>query len=123
MVVLPRIALVVLIWPLFLWLWSAPSALTLWLATVTVAGLTALSSGISLAIMPELLPKRVRATGFALSYAIGVSIFGGSTPLMVAWLIKVTGSPTAPALYVIVTSLITIGAALTLPETRGHEID
>jgi hypothetical protein len=43
--------------------------------------------------------------------------------LLIAWLIKVTGNPAAPAWYVILTSLVTIGAALALPETRGRDID
>ena len=123
LVIGPRVALAALIWPAFLWLSAAPSALTLYLATVLVAGLTALSAGISLVVVPELLPRHVRATGFAISYAIGVSIFGGSTQLVVAWLIKTTGDPAAPAWYVIATSLVTIGAMLVLPETRGRAID
>ena len=123
LVMLPRLALAILIWPLFLWLSAAPSALTLWLATIVNGGLTALSAGIGLVILPELLPRHVRATGFAVSYAVGVSIFGGSTQLFIAWLIKATGDPTAPAWYVIATSLVTLGAVLALPETRGRDIE
>jgi MFS family permease len=123
LVIWPRVALILAIWPLFLWLSSAPSGPTLWIATLVNGGLTATSTGISLAILPELLPKRVRATGFALVYAIGVSIFGGSTPFVVAWLIHATGSPLAPAWYVMATSVVTIAAVLALPETRDAKID
>jgi MFS family permease len=123
LVLWPRVALCVLIWPLFQWMTAAPSATTLWLATVAIAGLTAMSAGISLVILPELLPNRSRATGFALSYAIGVSIFGGSTQFVIAKLVQVTGDPTSPAWYVVATSLVTIGALLALPETRGRAID
>jgi MFS family permease len=123
MVLWPRVALAVLIVPMFFWLTSAPSLPTLWLTALVVAGLTSMSAGISLAIVPELLPKATRATGFAISYAIGVSIFGGSTQLVVAKLIDWTGSPAAPAYYVIVTSLITIAALLGVPETRGRSLD
>jgi MFS family permease len=119
----PRIALAILIWPLFLWLSAAPGAWSLWLCTIAVGGLTALSSGIVLVILPELLPRRMRATGFAIAYAIGVSIFGGSTQLVVAKLIQLTGDPVSPAWYVIATSLITIAAVLALPETRDRVID
>ena len=122
-VIAPRIALAVLIWPLFLWLSSAPSALTLWVATLAVSGLTAFSAGISLVIVPELLPPAVRATGLAFAYAIGVSLFGGSTQFVITWLIGVTGNPVSPAFYVIATSLVTIAAAFALPETRGRKLD
>ena len=123
LVLWPRVALAIVIWPLFLLLSATPSAKTLWLATIVNGGLTAMSAGIGLVILPELLPKRIRATAFAVSYAIGVSIFGGSTQLVVAWLIKATGNPVAPAWYVILTSLVTIGAILALPETRDRSVN
>ena len=122
-VLAPRIVLLVLIWPLFLLMASAPSAATLWFATAATTGLTALSAGVGLVILPELLPNRARATGFAVSYAVGVSIFGGSTQFVIAWLINATGNPVAPAWYVIATSLVTLGALLALPETRGRKLD
>ncbi|MDE3177887.1 MAG: MFS transporter [Pseudomonadota bacterium] len=123
LVLIPRIALALLIVPLFQWMAAAPSATTLWIATIVNAALTAMTAGVGFAMTAELLPKRVRATGFAIAYAVGVSIFGGSTQLLVAWLINVTGNPVAPAWYVVLTSLVTIGAALALPETLGRKID
>jgi len=123
MVIAPRVALIVLIWPLFLWLSGAPSPLTLYLATICVSGLTAMSAGIGLVILPELVPRHVRATAFAVAYAVGVSIFGGSTQFVITWLIGVTHDPTSPAWYVVATSLVTVGAVALLPETKGREID
>ncbi len=123
LVLWPRVALMLLIVPLFHWMSSSPSATTLWVSTIVNAALGAMSGGAVFALMAELLPRRVRATGFAISYAVGVSIFGGSTQLLVAWLINVTGNPIAPAWYVVLTSLVTIGAALALPETLGRKID
>jgi MFS family permease len=119
----PRIALMIVIWPLFIWVSSAPSLLSLWIATIGVAGLTAMSAGIGLVILPELLPRRARAVGFSVSYAIGVALFGGSTQFVVTWLIEKTGSPAAPAWYVIATSLIALPALYALPETRGRVVD
>ena len=123
LVLWPRVALMLLIAPLFHWMTTSPSATTLWVSTIVNAALGAMSGGAIFALMAELLPRRVRATGFAISYAVGVSIFGGSTQLLVAWLINVTGNPIAPAWYVVLTSLVTIGAALALPETLGRKID
>ena len=123
LVLWPRVALMVAIVPMFIWLTSAPSLPTLWLTVVVVTGLTAMSAGIGLAIVPELLPKATRATGFAVSYAIGVTLFGGSAQLVVAKLIDWTGSAIAPAYYVIATSLITLAALLAVPETRGRTLD
>ena len=69
------------------------------------------------------MPKRFRATAFAISYALGVSIFGGSTQFVITWLIGVTHDPTSPAWYVVATSFITIARDPPLPETKGREID
>jgi MFS family permease len=121
-VIWPRIALVIVIWPLFQLLSSYPSAATLYLAAITVSGLTALSAAGGLVLLPELLPKPLRATGFSVAYAIGVSIFGGSTQFVITWLIGATGDPTSPAWYVVVTSLITIAAIYVLPETKDRDV-
>lgn len=123
LVLWPRLALMLAIVPMFMWLSSAPSLTTLWLATIVVAGLTAMSAGIGLVILPELLPKRARAVGFSVSYAVGVALFGGSTQFVVAWLIDVTRNPAAPAWYVIATSFVTLAALMALPETRGRAVD
>lgn len=123
MVIVPRVVLAIVIWPLFLWLSSAPGAATLYIASIAVSGLNALSSGGGLVMLPELLPKSVRATGFAIGYAVGVSIFGGSTQLVITWLIGVTGNPTSPAWYVVATSIITIAAMLFIPETKDRSVN
>ncbi len=118
----PRVLLAIIIWPLFFWLSREPSATTLYIATAAVSGLTMMSSAAALVMVPELLPKRLRATGISIAYGLGVSIFGGSTQFVITWLIHTTGNPTSPAWYVIVTSLITIGAMLALPETQGAKL-
>ena len=62
------------------------------------------------ALMSELLPTHVRATGLALAYNIPVAIFGGSTPLIATWLVKVTGNMSAPGVFFVFTGIIsTVG--------------
>jgi MHS family proline/betaine transporter-like MFS transporter len=62
--------------------------------------------------MPSLLPSlfftEVRNGALAISYNISVSLFGGTTPLLVAWLIKVTSNRMIPAYYLIFASIIGI---------------
>jgi MFS family permease len=119
---IPRILLAILAWPLFRMLAAHPGIGTLFLATGTVTGLTAVSSSAALVVVPELLPRAIRATGLAVSYAVGVSIFGGTTQFVITWLIQATGDATSPAWYVSLTSLITAAAMLTLPESRGRPL-
>jgi MFS family permease len=120
---IPRIVLALVTWPAFLLLSSAPNAATLFLAVVVLSGLTGMSGGASLVIIPELLPKAVRATGLSIAYALGVSIFGGSTQAVITWLIHVTGDPTSPGWYVAFTSAITAAAMFALPETKGRALE
>lgn len=50
-------------------------------------------------LISELLPKRIRALGFALVYSIGVAIFGGFAQYFATQSIVLLDSLTAPAWY------------------------
>lgn len=119
----PRVALAGVTWPMFAWLAASPNAATLYTVTAILSGLTAISGAAGLAMIPELLPRPVRATGLAIAYAIGVSIFGGSTQFIVTYLIGATGDPTSPGWYVTATSVITLFAMWALPESRGRPLE
>ncbi|MBK1658606.1 MFS transporter [Paracraurococcus ruber] len=118
----PRLLLALAVWPMFLWLSAAPSPMTLFAATAVVTVLTSMSSTAALVVVPELLPRAVRATGLAIAYAVGVSLFGGTTQFVITWLIGATGDPTSPAWYVTLTSLVTTAAMWTLPESRDRAL-
>ncbi|SFL95689.1 MFS transporter [Variovorax sp. OV329] len=119
---LPRLALLVLIVPLFMWLTGTPSIATLLIVTAVLASLTAMFGTAGLVQVPELLPIAVRSTGLSLVYAIGTSIFGGTTQFVVTWLLAVTKNPMAPAWYVVVMSAISIWAMWMLPESRDVDV-
>lgn len=119
----PRLLLTLTAWPLFLLLARTPSGGMLYLATTVLTVLTAIGSAASLIAIPELLPRSIRATGLSIAYAVGVSLFGGSTQFVITWLLKVTGDPTSPAWYVTGTSLITLAAMWAMPESRDRDLD
>ncbi|WP_322012298.1 MFS transporter [Paraburkholderia sp. J12] len=96
----PRLLVVLLIYPAFLWLTSEPDAGRL---LVTVGGLSvllALQAAPSITVLPEMFPRAVRATGMAIVYGVGVALFGGFAQTVATWLVKVTGNLLAPAWYV-----------------------
>jgi MFS family permease len=119
----PRVLLTLTTWPLFLLLARDPSATTLYVATIVLTALTAISSAASLVVIPELLPRSIRVTGLSIAYAVGVSLFGGTTQFVVTWLLRVTEDPTSPAWYVTATSLITLVAMWVLPESRDRDLE
>jgi MFS family permease len=118
----PRLLTAVAVVPLFMLLVSQPTTTMLLSVTLLLAALTAISGGASFVALPELLPRGIRASGMAISYAIGVSLFGGSTQFIITWLIQATGSPAAPAWYVAGTSLICALAMMALPESRNRSL-
>lgn len=120
---LPRLALMLLIVPMFMWLSGAPNAATLLTVTAMLAALTAMFGTAGLVQVPELLPIAVRSTGLSLVYAIGTSLFGGTTQFVVTWLLAVTHNPMAPAWYVAVMCAVSTVAMWMLPESRDVDVN
>lgn len=122
MMLIPRVLAALLTYPCFMLLIEQRSTACLFAVTAFLAALTAISGAASLAAIPELLPLEIRATAMSLAYAIGVALFGGTTQFAITWLIVATGNPAAPALYVAVTSVITVVAMSMLPESRDKPL-
>ena len=97
----------------------------------TVIFLGELSFVIAIAIMAgglvgtnvELMPAAIRCTGLAFAYNASIGFFGGTTPMIVAWLIHTTGDPISPAYWVAAAGLISLLTAVFLiPETRDRTL-
>ncbi|QQZ08670.1 glycine betaine/L-proline transporter ProP [Heyndrickxia vini] len=78
------------------------------------------------ATMPSMLPSlfftEVRYVALAITFNISVSLFGGTTPLVMAWLIKVTNNPMVPAYYIMAACLIGILTMIFVKETTGKAL-
>ncbi len=91
----------VMIYPVFSWIADTRSEFAL------IVGMTALMVagnfiyGCFYANLAESLPKTIRGSGFGTVYSLSIALFGGTTQLVVTWLIHVTGSAMAPAWYLI----------------------
>src|SRR3546814_14930287 len=64
-------------------------------------------------------PTHVRFAGFAISYNISTSLFGGTAPAFNSWLIRITGDPLMPAYSMMGACVIGAVALLFLKETAG----
>jgi MFS family permease len=117
MLIASRAIFIVAIYPLYRVL-TAPQAspLTIIMTNMLVNLIASVGIGSLYAFLPEAFPKSVRSSGLAILYALGVTIFGGTTQFVVAWLIDVTKDPMVPAWYQIVANLAAIvGVALLKP--------
>lgn len=73
-------------------------------------------------IMAEQFPAEVRTTGIALPYALAVAIFGGTAPYVTTWL-ESNGHGAQVWIYVSLAALVGVVVYLTMPETKGKELD
>jgi MFS family permease len=81
--------------------------------------LFALGLGALYAFLLEAFPRSVRSSGLGLLYALSVTVFGGTTQFVVAWLIDRTSDPLVPAWYQIVWNAASIvGVALLAPHAE-----
>lgn len=96
----------VLAYPLFYLLTEWPSLATLILVQVIIGALLACYASCASGVLGELFPTSIRVTGVAISYAIGVMVFGGFTPAIVTWLIALTGDKLAIAYYLIAAAVL-----------------
>ena len=105
----------VLLAPAFLWLDADPSAAKVATIAVFFGLLFSGYAGPFSAALADLFPVPVRATGMSITYNLGVGLFGGFSPLIVAWLIAATGSKLAPCYYVMACLGISLAALAMVP--------
>lgn len=94
--------------PSFVLLTKFPSTSALLAVTAWLCLLKALYFGALPALMSEAFPVRTRATGLALSYNIGTTVFGGFTPMIITWLISVTASSLSPGFYLVLCAAVSL---------------
>lgn len=73
-------------------------------------------------IMAEQFPAEVRATGIGLPYALAVAIFGGTAPYLTTWM-NTNGYGGFVWLYCAAAAAIGVTVYLTMPETKGKDLD
>ncbi len=112
-----NLALLAGIYPIFAWIVAAPSEGSLIAGTTFLSAASMFPFGCLCACLTEALPAQVRSRGFGTVYSLSIALFGGTTQLVVTWLIHLTGSSIAPAWYLVgATAAGQIGYML-LPET------
>lgn len=110
---------ILLVYPAFLLL-GGQNWLVCMLAIALLILPLAVGTGAFMALLMEAFPQAERATGVSIIYSFGVTIFGGFSPLLVTWLISVTGDPQTPALYLIGAGILSLLSLRLYPEHPGR---
>ncbi|HET7921508.1 MAG TPA: MFS transporter [Gammaproteobacteria bacterium] len=108
-------------WPAF-WLMSWGGLALVMLGLAVPGLLLVMLLGTLPATLPAMFPTRTRYGGFAVSYNISTSLFGGTAPLVIAWLVKLTGNDYVPAFYLMAAAAIAFVPILLLRETAGRKL-
>jgi hypothetical protein len=116
--------LLIVLLPTMQFLVAYPSAVNLVLAIAILMALHAASSSVGIVLIALIFPNAVRSAGLAVTYALGVTIFGGTATYVVTWLVGVSGNPLASVYYVLAANLVGLASLLAIseysPATEGQ---
>lgn len=112
---------VLLSYPL-VWLMHEPDFARILLGQVTFAVLVAFLLGAGPANLSEMFPRRVRVSAMSVGYNVSMAIFGGTTPMVAAWLLERTHDDRSFVWYLIVAAAISLVFTLMLREGKGKPL-
>lgn len=108
-------------YPIMAWLINAPSFGRLMAAEIALALIYSCYNGAFIVHLTEIMPARVRTVGFSLAYSLATAVFGGFTPAISTYLIKVTGNKAIPGAWLAFAAGLALVAILA--ERRGSRSD
>ncbi|MDR3518377.1 MAG: MFS transporter [Azospirillaceae bacterium] len=106
--IIGAVGLAVVAFPSFWFLIQNPSLISLCVVQATIGLFLAIYASTASTVLGELFPTTFRATGVSLSYALGVTIFGGFTPALVTALLGYTGDKLSIAYYLIAAAVFSM---------------
>ncbi|MCX4835324.1 MFS transporter [Streptomyces sp. NBC_01016] len=113
-------AVLLLIYPMFALLVASPSLAMLIGVVMVMALFKGCYYGPMGALMAGIFPAETRATGMAVGYNIGVTVFGGFTPMIAAWLLDTTGQSAAPSYWVAFAAVASLTSLFVLRRRTLH---
>ncbi|MGG1947447.1 MFS transporter [Trinickia sp. NRRL B-1857] len=105
-------------YPLFWFLAQHPGRFTLIAVQMIISILLACYAACASNVLASFFPVQFRATGVGFSYATGVTIFGGLTPLLVTSLIGMTGDKLVIGYYLAAAALVSCIPVALSPRTH-----
>ena len=99
-------------YPALLWMAADISFSRLLIVELWLSFVYGSYNGAMIVYLTEIMPVRVRASGFSLAYSLATALFGGFTPMIATWLIEVTGNKAMPGMWLSMAAAAGLFAAL-----------
>jgi MFS family permease len=106
-------------YPLLSWLAAAPSFSRLLSVELWLSFLFGSYNGAMTVYLTEIMPARVKASGFSLAYSLATALFGGFTPAVCTFLIQATGNRAMPGFWLSLAALLGLTAAVLTARWRA----
>ncbi len=121
LVLLSIVVVVCSSYPLFVIL-QRGDFMTLLLVQAAFAVMMGCLVGVIFVVLPDLFRSNWRSLGMVSTYSIATAIFGGTAPVVCAYLIQVTHLLTAPALYITAMGILAlpIAASISMKKKQIH---
>jgi MFS family permease len=106
-------------YPMLSWLAAAPSFSRLLAVELWLSFLFGSYNGAMTVYLTEIMPARVKASGFSLAYSLATAIFGGFTPAIATELIEKTHNNAMPGAWLSLAALLGLTAAVITGRQRS----
>lgn len=109
-------------YPVMSWLVDDPSIGRLLAVELWLSFLYASYNGAMIIHLIEIMPSKVRTSGFSLAYSFATAIFGGFTPALCTYLISITGNRAIPGLWLAVSAGLALIAVAGLSRMSSERV-
>jgi len=109
------IGTLVVAWPMWR-LMHQDSLALVFLGQLGFAAFNAIGWALSITVLSEMVPTRLRCSAVALSYNICMAAFGGTTPIIATYLVHRTSDDYAPVYYVMAATMVSLLVIVRLPK-------
>lgn len=100
----------------FWWLMHQDNLTVVFLGQLGFSAFNAIGWALSITVLTEIAPQRLRCSTVALGYNFCMALFGGTTPMVATYLVARTADDYAPAYYVMATTALSLLVIVRLPK-------
>ena len=111
---LPRLVVTLLLYPALSLVVSSGSPTVFIDVVACLLVPHAMAGAAGIILIPKIFPAAVRTSGLSISYALGVTIFGGTAQIVFTWIIGATGDKLSWVWYIIAMGLVSLLSTLAI---------